>query len=171
MPRLRDFRNYSYQASRIDRCGRDIGSKRYWKLYAIENTIRVIIHSVLNVQIGIQWWDNAVGPTIKGRARDVRARYAGKPQNANPGAHEIHLVFLGDLTEIIRSNSHLFTPVVPKTNQLIATLEEIRVPRNLVGHMNFPNAFDRHAIDNAYSQLPALLQDLRSRNVPIEVPR
>ena len=62
MPTVRDFKKYSFHPSRIDRCGRHIGSKLYWKLYAIENTIRVVIHSVLSAQIGNQWWAAAVAP-------------------------------------------------------------------------------------------------------------
>ena len=171
MPAVRDFRKYSFHPSRVDRCGRDIGSKVYWKLYAIENTIRVVIHSVLSAQIGNQWWAAAVDPKIVARAQGIRNSYAAKHQNANPGSHDIHLVFLKDLTEIIRANSNLIISVIPNTNQWIAALEAIRVPRNLVGHMNFPNAFDRSAIDSAYSQLPMLLQHLTASNVPIEIPQ
>jgi hypothetical protein len=171
MPTVRDFKKYSFHPSRIDRCGRHIGSKLYWKLYAIENTIRVVIHSVLTAQIGAQWWAAAVDPKIVKRAQGFRSGYAARPQNANPGVHDIHLVFLSDLTLIIRANNNLFVSVVPNTNHWIVTLEAIRVPRNLVGHMNYPNAFDRNAIDSAYSQLPALLQHLTARNVPIEIPQ
>lgn len=170
MPAVRDFRNYSFRPSRIDRCGRDVGSKIYWKLYAIENTIRIVIHSVLSVQINPSWWSVAVDARIVAKAQRFRASYAARPRNARPGVHDIHLVFLSDLTEIIRANSHLFMPVVPSTNQWIATLESIRVPRNLVGHMNFPNAFDRTAIDYAYLQLPALLGHLAASSVPIDIP-
>ncbi len=171
MPVVRDFRNYSFQTNRIDRCGRNIGSKVYWKLYAIENTIRVVIHSVLKVQIDDEWWAKAVDKKIVERAQKIRRSYTAKRKNANPGKHDIHLIFLSDLTEILRANSNLFTRVVVDTDQWIATLEGIRVPRNLVGHMNFPNAFDRIAIDKAYSQLPALLGHLAARNVPVKVPQ
>ncbi len=173
MPVVRDFRNYSFKPARIDRCGRNIGSRVYWKLYAIENTIRVVIHSVLSVQspFGPNWWGGAVDQRIQAKAQKFRGSYAAKPKNALPGIHDIHLVFLSDLTEIIRANSNLFTPVVPTTDQWIATLEGIRVPRNLVGHMNFPNAFDRTTIDNAYQQLPSLLSHLAANNVPIDIPK
>ena len=56
-------------------------------------------------------------------------------------------------------------------NNWIATLEAIRVPRNLVGHMNFPNSFDKAAIDSAYSRLPSLLRQLASHHVSILTPR
>jgi hypothetical protein len=171
MPLVRDFRNASFRLERIDRCGRYVGSKLYWKLYAVENTIRIVIHSVLSAQVGPNWWAIAVSPGIALKAAKFRTSYAAKPRNASPGASDIHLVFLSDLTEILRSNSNLFLPVVPDTNQWISTLEAIRVPRNLVGHMNFPNAFDKNAIDSAYSQLPTLLAHLTTRSVPVLVPK
>jgi hypothetical protein len=170
MPIVRDFRKYTYNSVRIDRCGRHVGSKLYWKLYAIENTVRIVIHSVLSAQLGPNWWGVAVDSTIAKNASQARARYAAKPKNANPGISDIHLVTLKELTEILRANSHQFIPVVPDTNNWIATLESIRVPRNLVGHMNFPNAFDRTAIDSAYSQLPALVARLSTRSVRVLVP-
>jgi hypothetical protein len=171
MPVVRDFRGYSFLPARIDRCGRHVGSKLYWKLYAIENTLRVVIHSVLTVQVGPNWWHVAVGPNLVVKASKVRASYAAKPKNANPGINDIHLLFLSDLTEILRVNSHLFLPVIPDTNIWIGTLEAIRVPRNLVGHMNFPNAFDKTAIDSAYLQLPLLLRHLATNSVPVLIPK
>jgi hypothetical protein len=171
MPVVRDFRNHSYSSARIERCGRHVGSKLYWKLYAIENTVRILIHSVLTAQIHSNWWTVAVNPRVIKQALRRRANYVARPSNASPGVSDIHLTFLSDLTEILRSNSHLFTPVVPDTNNWIAVLESIRVPRNLVGHMNFPNAFDKAAIDSAYSRLPSLLAHLFTHNVPMLVPR
>lgn len=171
MPRVRDFRQYAFRPVRIVRCGRNIGAEVYWKLYAIENTIRVVIHSILSAQIGPDWWTVAVDPKIVRNAQRFRRSYAAKPQNASPGAHDVHLVFLSDLTEIIRANGHLISPVVPTANQWLLTLEAIRLPRNLVGHMNFPNTYDRNAVSAAYAQLPALLSHLSAYPVPIIIPR
>ena len=171
MSGVRDFRNFAFQPARLTRCGRNIGAEVYWKLYVIENTIRIVVHSVLSVQIDPNWWTVAVDPKIVGNAQRFRKSYIAKPQNASPGMHDIHLVFLSDLTEIIRANSHLISPVVPTTNQWIITLEGIRLPRNLVGHMNFPNTFDRNAIDAAYGQLPALLRHLAAFPIPISIPK
>ena len=169
MPQVRDFRKFAFHADRIARCGRHVGTKLYWKLYAIENTIRIVLHSVLSVQVNPNWWSLAVDQRIVLNAQRFRRSYAANPQNASPGAHDIHLVFLTDLTEIMRANSHLLSPVVPTTNQWIVTLEGLRLPRNLVGHMNFPNAHDRTAIDSAYSQLPALLAHLSTSPNPIPI--
>ena len=169
MPRVRDFRQLAFQPDRIARCGRNIGAKVYWKLYAIENTIRIVLHSVLSVQLDPNWWSLAVDARIVGNAQRFRRNYAANPHSASPGTHDIHLTFLSDLTEIMRANSHLISPVVPATSQWILALEGIRVPRNLVGHMNFPNAYDRRAIDAAYAQLPALLAQLSASPNPIPV--
>jgi hypothetical protein len=171
VPRVRDFRQSAFQPNRIVRCGRNIGVEVYWKLYAIENTIRIVIHSVLSVQINPNWWTTAVDRNIVRNAQYFRQSYVANPRNASPGTHDIHLVFLKDLTEIIRANSHLISPVVPTTNQWIVTLEGIRLPRNLVGHMNFPNTYDRNAIDAAYAQLPTLLAHLTAYPIPIIIPQ
>jgi hypothetical protein len=171
MPVVRDFRNASFRLDRIDRCGRYVGSNLYWKLYAIENTLRIVINSVLTLQIGAHWWSVAVDPGVVRQASRFRAHCAARPRNASPGMENIHLVFLSDLTEILRANSHQFLPLIPDTNNWIAALEDIRAPRNLVGHMNFPNAFDKAAIDSAYSQLPSLISRLNTNGVPILIPR
>jgi hypothetical protein len=171
MPVVHDFRNHPYSPARIERCGRHVGSKLYWKLYAIENTIRIVIHSVLTAQIHSNWWAVAVSPSVIKQASRRRATYVARPSNASPGVNDIHLILLSDLAEILRSNSHQFTPIVPDTNNWIAVLESIRVPRNLVGHMNFPNAFDKAAIDSAYLQLPSLFAHLSAHSVPVLIPK
>lgn len=171
MPLVRDFRNASFKLDRIGRCGRHVGSKLYWKLYAIENTLRIVVNSVLTLQIGPNWWSVAVDPHVVSKAARFRVHYAARPRNASPGVEDIHLIFLSDLTEILRVNSHQFLPLVVDTNNWIAALEAIRVPRNLVGHMNFPNAFDKAAIDSAYSQLPSLISQLQRNGVSILIPR
>ena len=56
------------------------------------------------------------------------------------------------------------------TRSRAITLEDIRPSRNLVGHMNFPNAYDRTVIDGAHGQLPNLVARLRGQNIPIAIP-
>jgi hypothetical protein len=148
-----------------------VGTKLYWKLYAIENTLRIVVNSVLTLQLGPGWWNVAVDPDVVSKASRFRAHYAARPRNANPGIADIYLIFLSDLTEILRANSHQFLPVISDTNNWIAALEAVRVPRNLVGHMNFPNAFDKAAIDSTYAQLPSLIGQLRTNGVSILIPK
>lgn len=167
---VRDFRNYSFQALRIDRCGKNIAGSLYWKLYALENTVRIVINSVLLIELGSQWWTKGVAPHVRTEAGRRRIRAAAKPQHANPGAHDIYLIDLFELTEILRINSHLFRPIVPETDQWIVTLDGLRPSRSLVGHMNFPNAYDRSAIDGAYRQLPGLVARLDAKSIPLAIP-
>lgn len=170
MPLVRDFRRHSYQAARIDRCGRNVANRAYWKLYSIENTLRVVVNSILTSQISPNWWNMAVAPSTVKKAQIRRARYTARPQHANPGRHDIYLVDLFDLIEILRTNSHLFLPIVPETNHWLVTLESVRFARNLVGHVNFPNAYDHNTINQAYQQLPALVARLSANNVPLMIP-
>lgn len=170
MPAVRDFRSFRFDAVRVDRCGRFVGRQIYWKLYAIENLLRMVIHSVLSAQISPQWWNLAVDPRVRKRAQDFRQQYIRRPLHALPGRHDIYYVFLSDLNNIMRANSHLFMPLVPDVNQWIGKIESVRLPRNIVGHMNFPNPYDRQQIDQMYSEFPSLLGQLRNAGLPLQIP-
>jgi hypothetical protein len=91
--------------------------------------------------------------------------YAQQPWYSTPGRHEIYYTFLGDLNEILRSHSHLFDSVVDNIDQWIARLEQIRFPRNIVGHMNWLTAADRKRIDVLHSDIQALLRHLVSKGL------
>jgi hypothetical protein len=170
MPLVRDFRIYRYHASRIVRCGQFIGRGWYWKLYVLENTLRMFIHSSLSAQISPQWWDIAVDPQIRKNAERLRHQYAKKLQHTLPGLHDVYYVFLSDLNRIISANSNLLSPVAPDIDQWIAKIEEVRIPRNLVGHMNFPDERDRKRIDLIHSQAGMLISYLEARQLPIQIP-
>ncbi len=170
MPIVRDFREYSFDTVRIDRCGRFIGRRSYWKLYAVENLLRIFIHSALSAQISPTWWDVAVDPGIRKNAEKFMSRYASRPWHTLPGQHGVYYVFLSDLNRIISANSNLLLPVVPDIDAWIAKIEEIRVPRNLVGHMNFPSEPDRRRIDRIYTEIPALIQQLERLGLPVQIP-
>lgn len=165
-----DFRRYRFAADRVERCGRYIAGESYWKLYAVENTIRVVISSVLAVQLGPAWWSVVVSPNLARNIQRFRGQYTSKPRHASPGAHDIYLTFLSDLNQILRLQSNQIRRVIPDVDRWIARLEGIRLPRNLVGHMNFPNYYDRERINNAYGRLPVLLQQLRNQGIPIVIP-
>src|SRR5258708_39748607 len=132
--------------------------------------MRVVINSVHLSQVGQNWWSTAVDPNIVKKAQKRRTKYTARPRHANPGAHDIYLIDLFDLIEILRINTHLFLPIIPETNRWLTMLESVRFARNLVGHMNFPNAFDRTVIDSAYRKMPTLVGRLSNSNVPIAIP-
>lgn len=171
MPVVRDFRNYSYSQPRIERCGRYLGRQSYWKLYAIENVLRIVIHSVLSVQIGPLWWHSAVGPKTIRDVNQTRNRYAGHPHHTSPGVHDIHYIYLSSLNTIMRANSNFFLPIFPDIDQWIVRLEGVLIPRNLIGHMNFPHAGDRQRIDDLHRDIGALLVEMQQKKIAIQVPK
>jgi hypothetical protein len=163
IPLTSDFRTYAFDASRIDASGKDVGRRVYWKLYAIENVLRVIVHSVLVVQVGPKWWTVAVDPTIQNKIQNLMGDYAKRPWHSTPGKHEIYYTFLGDLNRILTANSHLFQPLIPDIDQWIARIEQVRFPRNIVGHMNWLTPTDRTRIDVFFADVQHLVTHISAQ--------
>lgn len=170
MPLVRDFRNFHFNQPRVDRCGKFVGRHVYWKLYSIENLVRIFIHSILTAQINGRWWDVAVDPKIQRKAQNIRRQYVQTPGNTLPGSHDIYCIFLTDLSKIIGANSNLFLPVIADIDQWIVKLEGIRLPRNLVSHMNFLNQTDRQRIDNTYKEFLTLLSEIEEAGITLLIP-
>jgi hypothetical protein len=170
MPSATDFRGYAFDVRRVDAAGRNIGTKVYWKLYAIENLVRVLVHAVLGTQVGPNWWAVAVDPGTQGSVQRRMADYANRPWHSTPGRHEIYYAFLSDLSKIITANSHLFRPLIPDIDQWIARIEQVRLPRNIVGHMNWPTKTDRQRIDVVHADLQQLVQHLAASGVSLTIP-
>jgi hypothetical protein len=170
MPAPRDFRSFGFSQMRVERCGKYIGRYNYWKLYVIENILRVVLNSVLLRQIGLNWWTIAVDPGVQKKATKVRAAYASRPWHTPAGNHDIYYVFLPDISNIIRANSHLLAPVIPTINIWITRIDDIRIPRNLVGHMNFPNVADRQRIDTLHRDVGSLIGQVQSYGLAVDIP-
>jgi hypothetical protein len=172
MPRTAtDFRDHGFDAKRIDAAGKDVGKHVYWKLYAIENLIRIVVHSVLTAQLGGNWWDLVADPDQKKEIAKLKRKYSNAPWHSAPGRHEVYYIYLSDLTKILTANSPQFAPHIPDIDQWTARLEQIRVPRNVVGHMNWLTATDRVRIDVCYSDIQQLVAKLAtSPNLPMLVP-
>jgi len=158
-----DFRLSSFDPTRVESSGRFVGGNAYWKLHFVENVFRVIINSVLSVQIGPKWWTTAVDPKIRGRVESLKKDYLAQPWHTTPGPHDIYYVRLQDLSEIMRANSHLFLPILPEIDSWIARIEQLRLPRNIVCHMNFPNPADRKRIDVFWLDCKSLIGQLQVR--------
>lgn len=170
MPAGVDFRTRPFHMTTIGDSGRNIGSSVYWKLYAIENLLRVIIHSVLTAQIGPHWWSLVADPKLQGNVQRIEQDYARKPRHSPPGRHYIYYVFLRDLNRIVLASINHFRPIIPDIDQWLSRLENIRLPRNIVGHMNWPNAFDRQMIDQTYLQMKTLFREFSRSGPPIIIP-
>jgi len=171
MPGTQDFRGFHFSRSRVDDCGRYLGHRSYWKLYSIENYLRVILHSVLTVQIAPTWWDVVVDPNTKRNILRVKSDYLKKGVHTSPGPHDIYYVYLSDLTKIMAATRHLMIRVIADVDTWVAKFEDVRIPRNLVGHMNFPSVADRKRIDVLHLELTGLIQRLEgTRGLRIRIP-
>jgi hypothetical protein len=93
-----------------------------------------------------------------------------EPWHTQPGRHDIYHVFLSDLNNIVRANSNLFLPVIPDVDQWILRIESLITPRDLVGHMNFPNKPDRQRIDDLHREFSNLVSRLQHSGLVIEIP-
>jgi hypothetical protein len=155
-----DFRAHPFDAKKVDHAGKDLGKAVYWKLYAIENLVRIIVHSILTAQLGKNWWTVAASPGLQKDVADRMKSYGNQPWHSTPGKHEVYYIYLSDLTKILTSNSTQFQPHIPDIAQWTARLEQIRLPRNIVGHMNWLTAVDRGRIDVCYADIHQLVTKL-----------
>jgi hypothetical protein len=163
MQTVKDFRFLPFDSIKIGKCGKYVGRQTYWKLYAIENIFRIIIHSVLSVQSPPPWWDVAVDRDIRRKAERFQGHYLKKSWHGKPGTHAIYYIDLKDLGEIFRANAHLFYPVIPELDKWILGIEDIRLPRNVVAHMNFPNKTDEKRIDVFYEDCLSLINQVKTK--------
>jgi hypothetical protein len=151
------------------RSGKYVGGHSYWKLYVIENIFRIIIHSVLTPEIPQGWWAVAVDQSIRGKAERFKTNYLKKAWHGKPGGHNIYYIDLRDLNEIIRANANLFSPVIPDIDKWMIGIEDLRLPRNVVAHMNCPSSNDFRRIDVFHSDCETLLEAVKSQ-IPLLIP-
>jgi hypothetical protein len=143
---IADYRNLNWNASVLTTYGKKLGKDYYWKIYVSENTIRLLIHSVLVIQVGPDWWDRVVHPKIQKSAAKNRENYSAERPPRSPGRHDIYCTYLWNLGKILFDNKGYFYTLIPNVEKIIIALEKIRLPRNLVGHMNVLKTKDKRAI-------------------------
>lgn len=160
---MTDFRLFPFSSATLGRCGKYIGRHSYWKLYVIENFFRIVIHSVLSVQFSTNWWDIVVDKKIREKAVNYQRNYLAKAWHGKPGRHGIYYIDLRDLNEIIRANTNLFAPVIPQLDKWMIGIEELRLPRNVVAHMNFPSQTDKKRIDVFYDDCLSLIALIQNK--------
>jgi hypothetical protein len=84
---------------------------------------------------------------------------------------EVYYIYLSDLTKILTTHSAHFAPHIPDIAQWTARLEQIRVPRNIVGHMNWLTLTDRRRIDVCHDDVEQLVAQLAAnKRVPLLIP-
>jgi hypothetical protein len=121
-------------------------------------------------QIGKDWWDVAVDPAIIASVARRKRDYEKSPWHSSPGGHSVYFAFLSDLGKIMLSNSHLFLPSIPDVDAWIARIEQVRIPRNVVGHMNWPSKTDRQRIDVFHADIHILVNHLSKSSIPLTIP-
>jgi|GEM_PF-470924 len=172
MPLVRDFRTISkFNIDTVSVSGRYIGKKVYWKFYAIENFYRIILHSILSLQLlPPDWWVQAVDVKIQKKSNYRRHDYLVNPWHTMPGQHSVYFIDIGDLNEIARVNSDKLRVVIPDIDNFIARIETIRLPRNVVAHMSFLSTIDRSRVDIIYEDFKALIK-LVQKTIVLQVPK
>lgn len=155
-----DFRTHPFDTKKVESSGKNVGTKVYWKLYAIENLIRIVIHSILTAQLGSAWWTLVADPKMQKDVAGMMKSYGNRPWHSTPGKHEVYYLFLSDLTKILTTNSNQFQPHITDIDQWTARLEQIRLPRNIVGHMNWLTDVDRGRIDVCHADVQQLVAKL-----------
>jgi len=166
-----DFRHSSrFEVKRVNENGRFMGRTAYWRLYFIENTLRVVINTVLSIQVDPRpyptWWEYLYhGTTLMRDADRARRQYLGSSPHTYPGRHGIYYVYLRDLGTIMHDNSVYFEPIMPEVDEWVLKIESVRLPRNCVGHMNLINAEDRHQINRLYYDCKGLIRKLQKVEV------
>lgn len=170
MPTAVDYRTLPFSVTAIGDSGKYLGRSAYWRLYVTENLVRVLVHSVLSAQIGPTWWAIAVDPAINQKIERMKRDHSRQPRHSSPGAHNIYYLFLSDMPKIILANSHLFRPIMPDIDQWVLRIEDVRLPRNIVGHMNWLNTLDEQLIDALYSDLRTLIRKLARSGISITIP-
>lgn len=168
-----DYKKWPFSPHRVLRSGINIGKYNYSKLFLIENCLRIIINTVLSVQIGPDWWDLIMNPKKKKDALKNRDRHYKRlkirPSRSAPWNHGIYHIFLSDLKDIAEQNSHLIEPILKDIYQYIIDLENTLGPRNFICHMNYPPNRDRALINNLYEKTQKLLTELEKK-IPLNIP-
>ena len=167
MSRIRDFRLYATVAiENVDRSGKNVGKAVYWKLYAIENLYRIIVHSILSTVFYPEDWWEKIDSTIQKKAERNKLDYLARPLHTSPGNHPIYFVGLTDINRIANAHSHLnlVIQLIPDIDKWVGKIEALRLPRNVVAHMNFPSVSDRKRIDAFYNEFKSLFVGLQKNS-------
>jgi len=160
---MTDYRTLAFSERTVTSYGKVLGKNYYGKIYASENLIRVVIHSVPCVQVDSNWWARVVDGDIRKEAERIRNDYLSKSPPRIPGSHDIYCTYLSGIERILFKNRGFFEPLIPEIDDIIIGLNRVRLPRNLTGHMNILNSNDRKAITDFYQLCRMVIARLQRR--------
>ena len=166
-----DYRLHKFETSRVTTAGRYLGHRSYWKLYVLENIFRVLINSILTVEMGRNWWESAVNDKVRRDVDRLKKQYSKQAWRSNPGKHGIYFLSLGQLNEIIRIHAHLIRKVIPEIDTWLVHIESLKVPRNTLAHMNYPVALDLTLIDELHEMSGELIAKLKKHKIEPIIPQ
>jgi hypothetical protein len=174
MATIADFRNRNFNLILIDKCGKYLGKEAYCLLYSIENIFRIIIHSVLTIQINKDnWWFSVADKDMMAEANKNKQKYVAEFPDIKIGMHEIYHVNLSHLKSILEKQSFAFLPILKEKKQLLSEcinlLKIIISPRNKIAHMNF---ITNQQIKNAETLLKKskLLLSILDEHIKMRIP-
>src|SRR5437899_808315 len=81
---------------------RETAGKVYPILYFFENSVREVIKSVLDKNVGTDWWDSIVPSPVKKKVQDRLSKEDVEAWHGKRGAHRIHYTDIEDLVSIVR---------------------------------------------------------------------
>ncbi len=167
-----DYRDIlTFDSNAVKESGKSISSSTYWKLFAIENYYRVVIHTILRGQHGEDWWSFVVSERWAERVQSLKESYISTAGHSPLGEHIIYHTTLWQLNEIVRIAADQFDPRIDDLDDLITKVEEILPPRNLVAHMNHIDREQKMKITFLYRFFKKLIKDLQEKhNLSLEIP-
>lgn len=173
---IEDFRIFAeFTQPRVSQSGKIIGSRVYWKLYAVENLLRVLIDSILSINSPEPnlWEGNVILRNDQlERIEKEKEKQRALKWKSTRGEHPLYYLSLKELGKIIRDTEvSLVPPLAPDDREaLIQDIEKIVHSRNVVAHMNFPSKDDESIINNLYRKIVSLIRRLED-SVKFKAPK
>lgn len=166
MASIEDFRiDDDFARAKVNRSGRIVGRTIYWKLYSIENLLRVLIDSTLSVAYPEpRWWMFVLSRKQLGEIESRRQEHKILPWSSTRGNHALYYLNLSELGGIILATEPYMSSVIEDTDALIRGIATIRQPRNVVAHMSFPSEDDKSHIDDLHSQVVSLIKTVEKKS-------
>ena len=108
--------------------------------------------------------------TIRKDVERFRGQYSKKAWRSNSIKHGLYYVGLSDLSEIMRANADFIREVIPEIDDWLINIEALRIPRNTLAHMNYPNVTDLDLIEKLYNLSRHLIPKLSMKRIQPLIP-
>lgn len=109
----------------------------YGMLYILENSIRELVHRVMQSRHGDDWWESCVGNNVKKRVAKRMQDDERDQWHQRRGDRPIDYTDLNDLPSIVTNNERDFAPaILPRAKWFEALIDGVYKSRCVVCHMN-----------------------------------